>query len=162
MKGKLKRIEVWFKLVLFLFFLFLYLTAIPYPEKSKQFPQLIAIVCLILLAVSLGLDLTKKELRTGQLPAVDDTTLEEFKEPARGTRRKRFLQAWAIVLFSTAAGIVVGFVFMTFSLLAGFAWFYGKRKDLFRNMAVAVVMTMITYLVFEWIMGVPLLQGLFW
>jgi hypothetical protein len=162
MKGKLKQIEVWFKLTLFLFFLFLYLTAIPYPEKSKQFPQLIALMCLILLAISLVLDLTKKETRKRQLASVDDTELQEIKETEKKERRKRLLEAWGILLSSAALGILAGFLFTTFFLLAGFAVFYGGKKDLFRNTAVAVTLSVLTYFIFEWVMGVPLLDGVLW
>jgi len=62
MKEKLKLTEVWFKLVLLVFFILLYLFAIPYPEKSKQFPQLIAIFSLIMIVISLIINFTWRTL----------------------------------------------------------------------------------------------------
>jgi hypothetical protein len=47
-------------------------------------------------------------------------------------------------------------------LFAGFALIFGQRKNIFKNMVVAVVMTICIYFVFEWLMSVPLLSGLFW
>jgi hypothetical protein len=138
--------------------------AIPYPEKSKQFPQLIAVFSIIMIVISLMIDLTRKETGVGEIADVGDTELKILDETTKKARRKRFYQAWGIILISTAIGFLGGFLFSTFSLFVGFALFFGKRtrKYLFKNIFIAVVMTILIYVAFQWIMGVPLLTGILW
>jgi len=162
MKEKLKLTEVWFKLVLLVFFVLFSLLAIPYPEKSKQFPQLIAIFSLIMIVISLILDFTRKGKVAEGIADVDDTELKVLDMSTRKTKRKRFYKAWAIILISTAIGFLGGFLFTTFFIFIGFTLFFGRREKLFKNILIAVLMTIIIYLSFQWIMGVPLLTGIFW
>ena len=162
MKEKLKLTEVWFKLVLFVLFGLFFLLAIPYPEKSKEFPQLIALLSLIMTGISLIIDFTRKGKVAEGIADVDDTELKVLDAPTQKTKRKRFYKAWGIILVSTAIGFFGGFLFTTFFIFVGFALFFGRREKLFKNMLIAVLMTMIIYLSFQWIMGVPLLQGFIW
>jgi hypothetical protein len=162
MKEKLKLTEVWFKLVLFFIFGFLYLLAIPYPEKSKQFPQLIALFSLIMIVISLITDFTRRDKVVEGIADVDDTELKILDATTQKTKRKRFYKAWGIILISTAIGLLGGFLFTTFFIFIGFALFFGRREKLFKNILIAVLLTMIIYLSFQWIMGVPLLTGIFW
>jgi len=162
MKEKLKLTEVWFKLVLLVFFGLFFLLAIPYPEKSKQFPQLIAIFSLIMVAISLITDFTRKGKVAEGIADVDDTELKVLDMTTQKTKRKRFYKAWTIILLSTAIGFLGGFLFTTFFIFIGFPLFFGRREKLSKNIFIAVLMTMIIYLSFQWIMGVPLLTGIFW
>jgi len=157
-----KRTDVRIKLVLLVFFGLFYVLAIPYPEKSRQFPQLIAVFTLAALVVSLIADFTQKVTVTAQIAQVDDTELTGIDEQVKNEKKKRFYRAWGVILVSVAAGLLGGFLFTTFFLFAGFALIFGQRKNAFKNMALAVVMTIGIYLVFEWLMGVPLLSGIFW
>jgi hypothetical protein len=162
MKEKLKLPEVWFKLVLFLFFGLLFLLAIPYPEKSKRFPQLLAIFSLIMIVISLIIDFTRKGTVAEGIADVDDTELKILDDANQKTRRKRFYRAWEIILVSTAIGFLGGFLFTTFFLFMGFALFFGERKNLYKNTLIAVLMTIIIFFSFQWVMSVPLLAGLLW
>ena len=162
MKEKLKLPEVWFKLVLFVFFGFLFLFAIPYPEKSKQFPQLLTMFSLILIGISLITDFTRKGTVAAAIADVDDTELKVLDDTTKKSKKKRFYKAWKIILVSTAIGFLGGFLFTSFFLLIGFAIYFGERKNLSKNSFIAVLMTMIIYVSFQWIMGVPLLAGLLW
>ena len=157
-----KRTDVRIKLVLLVFFGLFYVLAIPYPEKSRQFPQLIAVFTLAALVASLIADFTRKVTVTAQIAQVDDTELTDIDEQEKNEKKKRFYQAWWIILASLAAGLLGGFIFTAFLLCAGFALIFGQRKDVLKNMVVAVGMTICIYLVFERLMGVPLLTGLFW
>jgi len=158
----LKRTDVRFKLVLMLFFGLLYVLAIPYPQKSRQFPQLIALFSLATLVISLISDFVRKTAVTVQIAQVDDTDLTRIDEQGKKEKKKRFYRAWDIILASTAAGLLGGFIFTTFFLFAGFALIFGDRKNLFKNTVRAVVMTICIYLAFQWLMGVPLFSGIFW
>ena len=80
MKEKLRLTEVWFKLVLLVVFGLLFLLAIPYPEKSKQFPQLIALFSLIMIVISLIIDFTRKGTVAEGIADVDDTELKVFDD----------------------------------------------------------------------------------
>lgn len=94
MKEKLKPTEVWFKLVLFVFFGLFFLLAIPYPEKSKQFPQIIAIFSFIMIVISLIMDFTRRGTAAEGIADVDDTELKLLDAPIQKTKRKRFYKAW--------------------------------------------------------------------
>jgi len=52
MKEKLKQLDVKVKIALIFIFGFFYLYANNFPEKSRQFPQLVASVSLILVIIS--------------------------------------------------------------------------------------------------------------
>jgi hypothetical protein len=162
MKEKPKPTEVWFKLVLFVFFGLFFLLAIPYPEKSKQFPQLIAVFSLIMIVISLIIDFTWKGRVAEGIADVDDAELKVLDSPIQKTKRKRFYKAWAIILISTAMGFSGGFLFTTFFLLMGFALFFGERGNLFKNTVVAVAMTIIIFFIFQWVFQIPLLKSFIW
>jgi hypothetical protein len=162
MKEKLKLTEVWFKLVLFVLFGLFFLLAIPYPEKSKQFPQLIAIFSLIMIAISLMTDFIHKGKMAEGIADVDDTELRVLDATNQKTRRKRFYMAWGIILVSTAIGFLGGFLFTTFFLLMGFPLLFGERRNLFKNTVVAIAMTIIIFFIFQWIFEIPLLESFIW
>lgn len=162
MRNRVRGTEVFFKIALLLFFGVLYLTAIPYPVKSKEFPQLIALFSMGILAASLVTDITGKTQAPKEIGQSDDTELRPTGQGNRDERRKRFYQTWGIILLSTAAAFLGGFLFTAFLLLAGSSAILGKRANLVRNMAVAVMMTIFIYFSFHWFMGVPLLGGILW
>jgi hypothetical protein len=160
MKEKLKLTEVWFKLVLLVFSGLFFLFAIPFPEKSKQFPQLIAVFSFIMIVISLIIDFSRKGRVAEGIAAVDDVELKVLDAPIQKTKRKRFYKAWGIILVSTAIGFLGGFLFTTFFLLISFPMFFGERRNLFKKFFISVLMTMIIFFSFQWIMGVPLFEGI--
>ena len=160
--GTLKRTDVRFKLVLMFFFALFYVLAIPYPQKSRQFPQLIALFSLLAVVISLISDFARKAAAAEEIAQVDDTEMTRIDEQGKKDRKRRFYRAWGIILASTAAGLLGGFAFTTFFLFAGFALIFGDRTNLFKNGVMAVAMTICIYLAFEWLMGVPLFSGIFW
>jgi len=162
MKEKLKLAETWFKLVLFVFFGLFFLLSIPFPEKSKEFPQIIAVLSLILIVISLMIDFTRKGKVAEGIGDVDDTELKAFDATTQKTKRKRFYKAWAIILVSTAIGFLGGFLFTTFFLLVGFPFLFGERRNLFKNMVVAVAMTIVIFFIFQGIFEIPLLKSFIW
>jgi hypothetical protein len=154
--------RVWCKIALLVVFSAFYIAAIPFPEKSRQFPQLIAIVSLIMTVMALVLDFTRKKAVQGEISGVDDTELQVLDDRTRRERRKRYYQAWAIILVSTGIGFLGGFLFSALCLFAGFAVFSGSREKLVRNTIVAVATTIVVYFIFGTIMGVPMLSGILW
>ena len=114
MKEKFKLTEVWFKIVLLFVFSGLYILAIPYPAKSKEFPQLLAVISLIMTVISLIMDFSSKDTVAGEITDVDDTELKVLDAATKQARKKRFYQAWAIILVSTGVGFLGGFLFSTF------------------------------------------------
>ena len=151
-----------FKLLLMILFGCFYALAIPYPEQSRQFPQLVAILGLIILAASFLVDMLNKTTVRTEISQVDDAELRGKEERGKGEKRKRFYKAWAIILVSFGAGLLGGFAFTAFFLFVGFALFFGSRQKLLKNMIIAVVMTVCIFLIFQEVMGVPLLTGILW
>ncbi len=158
MKANWKRTEVWFKLFLLALFVSLLFLEIPYPPDSKKFPELIALFSLIMLGISLVLDFASKETAVREITDTGESQLGVADASTKKDRRKRFYQTWGIILASTAVGFWGGFLFSTFLLFLGFALFLGRRNDFLKNAAIAVFTTGIIYLIFEWMMGVPLIE----
>jgi hypothetical protein len=162
MKEKLKSTEVWFKIVLLFVFSGFFVAALPYPQDSRQFPQLLAVISLVLTIIALAMDFLWPQAITGEIGDVDDTELKVLDAATRVVRRKRYYQAWAIILVSSGIGFLGGFLFSTILLFAGFGLVFGSREDRIRNLMIAIAMTVLVYFVFGRIMAVPLLDGLLW
>jgi hypothetical protein len=158
MKEKFKNLEIWFKIFLLFFFSILYFMAIPYPKASKQLPQLVAQFTLIILSISLLSDFLRKKKGPDERPEMGDAGLDvSIKEEATGNK-KRFYQTWAIMLVATAVGYWIGFLFSSFLLFIGFAYILGPKKSLFKNTLIAILVTVVIYVLFGQIMGVPLVE----
>ena len=77
-------------------------------------------------------------------------------------RRKRFMQTSLIILISLGIGYLGGFLavvpfyFITFGIL------HGQKKQKFKYIVIAAGITLVTYLLFTTLMGVPLFKGLLW
>lgn len=162
MKDKFKSTEVWFKIVLLFVFSGFFILAFPYPQESRQFPQLLAAIGLVLTAVALAIDFFRPQVIAGEIGDVDDTELKVLDAATRAARRKRFYQAWAIILVSAGIGFLGGFLFSAILLFAGFGLAFGSRENRARSMIVAVAMTVLVYFVFGRIMAVPLLDVFLW
>ena len=164
MASPFQRSEFWFKIALLVFFGALYAAAIPYPEQSRQFPQLLAIASFVMTAVALAMDFRGVHASgaRGEISGVDDTELTVLDAAERKARTRRYFQAWTIILVAAGAGVLGGFLFSTIILFAGFAFFFGERRVLVRNLVAGGVMTLVVYLVFSVLMGVPLLSGALW
>jgi hypothetical protein len=162
MKEKLKSGEVLFKIVLFFVFGGFFIGAMSYPHDSRQFPQLLAGLGVILTTIALAIDFIRKQVLEGEIADVDDTELRVMDAATKKARRKRFYQAWAIILGSTAIGFLGGFLFSTICLFIGFGLLFGRRENWVKNAIMAVALTLLVYFVFGRIMGVPLLDGVLW
>jgi len=161
-KEKFKLTDVQIKLALIVIFGFFFFYANSFPEKSRQFPQLVAAVSLILVIISLVLEFVKKETVASEITDIDDSEATVLSAEKKMEKRLRFYKAWAIILVSAAAGFLGGFLFSTFFFFLGFSLFFGRREKLGKNIVVSVGMTILVYISFEKIMNVPLLKGMLW
>jgi hypothetical protein len=158
MKATLKRLDVWCKIVLMVLFVLLYVMARSYPSESRQFPQLIAVFTLVILVISLIRDFSRKTAASPGSAEASDAgfqAADQVKEE-KGKKRRLYL-TWGMLLISTGIGFWGGFLITTFLLFMGFALFFGEKKHLLRNSLTAIGVTAVIYVVFEWIMRVPLL-----
>lgn len=152
--------EVWFKLLLAVLFAGFYVVGLGYPARSRQFPQLVALISLALVALSLLRDVTRGALGH-EIAETGDTELKVVDPTVKRQRRGRVLRAGAIVLGSTLLGVGGGFIVTVFVCYLGFAWFFGRRQALLVNVALAAGITLAIYLLFDRVMGVPMLVGVF-
>ncbi len=162
MLEKFKLTEVWLKIALLFVFSAFYVAALSFPEQSRQFPQLLAVASLAMTAIALAMDFSRKSAVRAEISGVDDTELKVLGADEVRARRKRYYQAWAIILFSTIVGYLGGFLFSAVCLFAGFALYFGSRAKLPRNLVAGAAMTAVVYFVFGVMMGVPLLNGVLW
>lgn len=162
MLERFKLTEVWIKIALLFVFGAFYVAALSFPEQSRQFPQLLAVASLVMTAIALAMDFTRKRAVLAEISGVDDTELKVLDADARRTRKKRYYQAWAIIVFSTIIGFLGGFLFTALGLFGGFALVFGSRAKLPGNLLAGAAMTVAVYLVFSVVMSVPLLNGVLW
>lgn len=158
MKEPLKRLDVWCKMALMALFVLLYAMARSYPSESRQFPQLIAVFTLVVLAISLVRDFLGNKVARPESAETSDAGFQ-VADQQRGDRerKKRLYLTWGLILTATAIGFWGGFLITTFLLFMGFSLLFGERKHRLRNSLTAVAVTAVIYIVFEWIMRVPLL-----
>lgn len=152
------KLDIGLKVFFLLLFGSAYFLAIPYPEKARQFPQLIISCCLAFSAASLLLDIFARfRRRSAKAKNASGTTVNRGRVIGA-----RFWKSWLIIIFSTLAGLFGGFLFTALFLLVGFPLVFEgrKRRILVKDLALAVVLTICVYLVFDKLMGVPLLSGL--
>jgi hypothetical protein len=151
--------DVLVSLGLFAFFAFCCVQALSFPKKSGQFPLMIGISVLIINAIFLVISFSRK--KEEEIKEIDDTELSIFQDKkTRKARMKRLGIAWGIILVSSLVGYMVGFLFLALLLFLGFGAFFGSRENLLKNMVIAVALTIVTYCIFDWAMGVPLLRGI--
>src|SRR5205809_2984220 len=147
------RLEVAFELVLLLVvFVALYSLATTYPERSRQFPQLIALVTIALLLLALGRNFARS-FTTAACTRRDRWDRE---------RAARVARAFSVIVVATACGAVGGFLISVVLFFLGFAFFFGTRQAFWRHAAIGVAISAVIWILFDQIMGVPLLAGVLW
>lgn len=97
------KLEMCFKLVLFFLFGAGYMLAMQYSQKARQLPRLIALLTLILIALSLALDLYRRLRDPGY------SSTKGSQPAAKGIRWIRFFKAWLIIIVSTGVGVLGGY-----------------------------------------------------
>ena len=160
MKEKFASTDFWCKLALLFVFGAFYLLARSFPQESRQFPQLLAAISLLLTVIALAADFVRQGAPGGEVGGVDDTELKTVDPETRSARSRRFWLAWAILLASTGAGLAGGFIYSVIGLFAGFALVFGSGEKRAGNLVIAAALTAAVYFVFGKLMGVPLMEGL--
>jgi hypothetical protein len=77
-------------------------------------------------------------------------------------RRKRLFQSIVIVLISLGIGYLGGFLLTVPFYFIAFGILHGQKKKAIKYIIIGLAITAVTYLSFTKLMGVPLLQGLWW
>jgi hypothetical protein len=160
MKEKFASTDFWCKLALLFVFGAFYLLARSFPQESRQFPQLLAAISVLLTVVALAADFVQQGGTRGEIGDVDDTELKPVDAETKSARSRRFWQAWAILLASAGAGLAGGFLYSVIGLFAGFALAFGNGEKRTGNLFVAAGLTAAVYFVFGKLMGVPLMAGM--
>jgi len=162
MTKKHKLQDICFRLGLLALFAFFYVTASPFTLETKQFPQLIAICTMVVIILSLMADLKGKASAASEKTPKDHEKREVNDATTDGTSTRRFYEAWAIILVSTAIGFLGGFLFMVFLLFLGFGLRSVGRKKVLKTIIIAVLSTATIYYLFQSVVGIPLLDGILW
>jgi len=163
MKAKFLLTEVWCKIALLFLFGGFYAAAIPFPEKARQFPQLIALVSFAMTVIALALDfLRPQDMAQAEISGVEDTELAVLDAATRRMRRSRYYKAWAVIIASTVVGVLGGFLFCAIGLFGGFVILFTAPEQRRRNAVIGGITTVVVYLVFGLVMKVPMLGGILW
>ncbi|MFB3884645.1 MAG: tripartite tricarboxylate transporter TctB family protein [Thermodesulfobacteriota bacterium] len=169
---------------LLLFFLILILESQRYPEQSRLYPNILCSVAVILIVASFIQDFIrpkgkkkKEDQEEPELPPLDireqklrwvkqmeakserDAGYELLEE---GLRKRRLRQSILIILISLVIGYLGGFLLTVPFYFIAFGILHGQKKGVFKYIIIAFGITVITYLFFTSLMGVPMLRGLLW
>ena len=183
MAKRFKPLETIFRLCLIAFFLLLLWMGRDYPVKSRLFPQILGGISILFLILSFVQDFLKPkgegkkaEVKEPE-PAVSDVreeTLRRLKEVEEhaddagyveldaSLKRKRLTQGVIVILISLGIGYLGGFLLIVPFYFIAFGILHGDRKKALKYVFIAAGVTVVTYLSFSWLMGVPLLRGALW
>jgi len=185
MVGFFKKTETIFKLCLLALFLFLMWAARTYPKNSRLFPEILGAITVLFIIISFIQDfisLRGKKEKEGvkesspEAPPSDIVEekmrwMKEVEEKAEdagfevlesGLRRKRLLESIVIILVSLGIGYLGGFLLTVPFYFIAFGILHGQKKKAIKYIIIGLAVTAVTYLSFTKLMGVPLLQGLWW
>jgi hypothetical protein len=185
MLAGLKKTEMIFKICLVILFLFLMWVSRTYPRNSRLFPQILGGITVILIIVSFVQDFLKirrskeKKVVEESLPEAPPSDIveekmrwmKEVEEKAEdagyevletGLRRKRLVESILIILISLGIGYLGGFLLIVPFYFIAFGLLHGQKKKAIKYIIIAVAITVVTYLSFTKLMGIPLLQGFLW
>ena len=183
MAKRFRPIETIFKVCLLAFFLMLMWMGRDYPQKSRLFPEILGGITVLFIIISFVQDFLKpkgegkkvevKEPESVSSDAREETLrrLKEVEEKAEdagyveleaGVKRKRLTQGIIIILISLGIGYLGGFLLIVPFYFISFGILHGDRKRPLKYVFIAACVTVVTYLSFTWLMGVPLLRGALW
>jgi hypothetical protein len=175
--------ETIFKVCLMAFFLMLMWMGRSYPEKSRLFPEILGAITVLFIIISFVQDFLKPKgevekvvVKEPEPPPSDIREeklrhLKEVEEQAEDAgyveleaslKKKRLTQGVIIILISLVIGYLGGFLLTVPLYFIGFGILHGDRKKVLKYVIVAVATTVVTYLSFTSLMGVPLLRGVLW
>ncbi len=180
----LRNTESMVKAGLLLFFIILIWASRRYPEKSRLYPELLCVVAVILIVVSFVQSFIrpkgekKKEEQKEPEPPPSDIREEKlrwvkemetksegdagYELLEEGLRKRRLRQSILIILVSLVIGYLGGFLLIVPFYFIAFGMLHGQKKEVFKYIIIAFGITVITYLFFTSLMGVPMLRGLLW
>lgn len=176
--------ETLFKILLLLFLLMLLWIVRDYPEESRLFPVIIFVITIVLILVTFlqslftgGEEPAKRErlperAAPSGVPAEPMRKLKELEEQGekdaglepleKRLARKRSRQSAAIILIALVIGYLGGFLLTVPFYFLAFGALHGKREHTKRYILIAVGVTAVIYFSLSYLMGVPLLRGLYW
>jgi hypothetical protein len=183
MAKRFRPVETIFKVCLLAFFLMLMWMARSYPEKSRFFPEILGCITVLFIIISFVQDFLKprgegkkvevKELEPPPSDIREETLrrLKEVEEKAEdagyeeleaGLKKKRLTQGVIIILISLGIGYLGGFLLTVPFYFISFGILHGDRKKALKYVIIGAAVTVVTYLSFTSLMGVPLLRGALW
>ncbi len=117
-----------------------------YPPESRDYPQLIGAVTLVLIVVSLF----RHFLEKGK---------QEERDAESSLRRKRFFHFSLVVVLATVVGLLGGFIFSVFCYYVAYAFVQRKSMSLIKSLSIGMALTVLFYITFGWFMNVPMFRG---
>lgn len=151
---KLKNPIFLFNACLLIVFIILNLIANTYAEAARQFPRFvlgIGIVVLVCWMVIYFLFPSAMRFIEAQ---------EEVEEGDSGNPARYWL-AWFCIGISVLIGYLFGFLFTVPSGFLSYGLVLGDRRKLLSLSILTVISTIIFYIGFDYILNIPLLQGVF-
>jgi hypothetical protein len=183
MAKRFRPTETIFKVCLLAFFLMLMWMGRSYPEKSRFFPEILGAISVLFIIISFVQDFLKPKGEEKKVvvkepePASSDIReetlrrLREVEEHAddagyveleTSLKKKRLTQAVIIMLISLGIGYLGGFLLIVPLYFISFGILHGDSKKALKYVIIAAAVTVVTYLSFTSLMGVPLLRGALW
>ncbi len=183
MAKRFRATETIFKACLLFFFLMWMWIGRTYPVKSRLFPEILGGISAFFIIISFVQDYLKPggngkkaDVKEPAPPSSDQRKeilmeLEHVEKQAEDAgyveleeslKKKRLAQGIIIVLISLGIGYLGGYLLIVPFFFVSFGILFGEKKKAWKYVIIAAAITVVTYLSFSSLMGVPVLRGVLW
>lgn len=139
-------LDFFFQIALLGFFLLLIGISTSYPLESRIYPQGLCAITSVFLLISLVRHFRER-------------IQEKEADPEGAHRYRELFQVSVVIIIATAVGLLGGFLLGVLGYYVAYALFKEKRSHLPKTLGIGVALTVIYYILFGWVMNVPLLRG---
>jgi len=151
---KLKNPIFLFNACLLIVFIILDLIANTYGESARQFPRFVLGIGIVVLVFWMVIYFLFPS-------AMRFIEAQEEVEGGDSRNPSRYWLAWFCIAISVLIGYLFGFLFTVPSGFLSYGLILGDRKKLLSLSILTVISTVIFYIAFDYILHIPLLQGVF-
>jgi len=139
-------LDFFFQIVLLGVFSLLIWVSRSYPFESHIYPLGLCVITSILLLISLVRHFREK-------------SEEKKSDPEEVHRPRKLFQVLLVIVIATAIGLLGGFLFGVLGYYVVYAILQENKSRLPKTLSIGVGLTLIYYILFGWLMSVPLFRG---
>jgi hypothetical protein len=155
----IKNPDVIFQIIVLISSIFLLLITRSYPARARLFPEILLCVIAILSCAYLSFRAFSSKLFqffvTPELPGSEEGT-----GAVRKASITRFYRGWLSIGITVGVFALVGFVFAVPVYFMSYFFLLGREKNFLKIAGIALVTTVVVYIIFGYFLGVPITRGI--